>query len=154
MLSAHETIAKWAVLDGCAAAPKVTRDGKIESREYRQCRANTRVTAYILEGGTHSWPSGASETIWNFFTPDRSPAQLRCPIALKCGFYVSTQHSSSPSRDSLRRGSYRELVIAQPNPSDGTFRKTYLNLKQEDDRITGASTTTPSRASRRRMASS
>jgi polyhydroxybutyrate depolymerase len=67
VLSAHETIAKWAALDGCAAAPKVTRDVEIESREYRQCRDNTRVTAYILEGGTHSWPSGASETIWKFF---------------------------------------------------------------------------------------
>src|SRR5947208_5573544 len=28
-------------------------------------------------------------------------------------------------------------VIAQPNTNDGTFRKTYLNLKQDGDRITG-----------------
>src|SRR5215471_15818372 len=33
-------------------------------------------------------------------------------------------------------------VIAQPNTSDGTFRKTYLNLKQEGDRITGTVRTT------------
>lgn len=68
VLSAHETIAKWAALDGCASAPKVTKEQMTERREYRQCRANTRVAAYIIEGGTHSWPSGAAETIWSFFS--------------------------------------------------------------------------------------
>src|SRR5213595_991212 len=33
-------------------------------------------------------------------------------------------------------------VIAQPNENDGTSRKTYLNLKQDGDRITGAIRTT------------
>ena len=33
-------------------------------------------------------------------------------------------------------------LAAQPNPSDGTVRKTYLNLKQEGDRITGYVRTT------------
>src|SRR6476659_7920590 len=33
-------------------------------------------------------------------------------------------------------------LIAQPNTSDGTFRKTYLNLKQEGDRVTGTVRTT------------
>jgi alpha-galactosidase len=33
-------------------------------------------------------------------------------------------------------------VIAQPNSNDGTSRKTYLNLKQEGDRITGTIRTT------------
>jgi len=67
VLSAHETIAKCAALDGCETSPKVTKEGKTESREYSQCRAHTRVTAYVLEGGTHSWPPDASETIWKFF---------------------------------------------------------------------------------------
>jgi len=75
VLSAHETIAKWAALDGCVPAPKVTKEQKTESREYRQCRANARVAAYILEGGTHSWPPGAAETIWNFFAGVAVPRQ-------------------------------------------------------------------------------
>jgi alpha-galactosidase len=33
-------------------------------------------------------------------------------------------------------------VIAQPNTTDGTSRKTYLNLKQDGDRITGSIRTT------------
>jgi polyhydroxybutyrate depolymerase len=71
VLSAPETMAKWAALDGCEAEPVVVK----ERRDYTRCRAGARVSAYILEGAGHAWPRGAAEIIWTFFAslPPRRP---------------------------------------------------------------------------------
>ena len=72
VLSAHGTIEKWAALDGCRAAPRVTKEAPKEKLEYQDCRAPSRVTAYILEGAGHTWPPDASAIIWKFFTNQKN----------------------------------------------------------------------------------
>ena len=71
VLSAHQTIAKWAELDGCSASPKVGKEGTVERRSYAGCKGGTRVEAIIREGAGHTWPPGAAEVIWEFFEHSR-----------------------------------------------------------------------------------
>lgn len=66
VLSARETIRKWAQLDACGA-PRTTRGENLEQIDYTGCREGAEVRAYIREGAGHSWPPGGAETIWNFF---------------------------------------------------------------------------------------
>lgn len=61
VLSARETIEKWASLDGCPLKPPLA--DKVEL----QCSQGSEVVAYILEGAGHSWPKDATQIIWNFF---------------------------------------------------------------------------------------
>lgn len=69
VLSARQTIDRWASLDGCGAAPAVeniaTRAG--ERLSFSSCKQGSEVIGYILEGAGHSWPPGAAEVIWSFF---------------------------------------------------------------------------------------
>jgi polyhydroxybutyrate depolymerase len=69
VLSARQTIDRWAGLDGCGSAPAVenitSRAGQRLS--FSSCKQGSEVIGYILEGAGHSWPPGAAEIIWSFF---------------------------------------------------------------------------------------
>jgi polyhydroxybutyrate depolymerase len=69
VLSAQQTIEKWAALNGCSKAPSVTETAEpAGTREvFSGCREGTEVVAYIRNGAGHSWPRDATELIWAFF---------------------------------------------------------------------------------------
>jgi polyhydroxybutyrate depolymerase len=55
-------LTQWSRLDGCAAQPSSNTDG---CTTYSQCRAT--VEYCVVNGGSHTWPAGATERIWQFF---------------------------------------------------------------------------------------
>jgi len=89
-LSAPDSVAHWARVNGCpavpltAALPALVRDGtQVRTDTYRPCRG-APVVLYTVVGGGHTWPGGeqylpvrvvgrtthqfdASETMWRFF---------------------------------------------------------------------------------------
>ncbi|HXW56153.1 MAG TPA: PHB depolymerase family esterase [Candidatus Cybelea sp.] len=91
ILSARDSVAYWARIDGCPATP--VRDsfhgessGGFETRHeiYSGCRDNVEVALYSVVGGGHTWPGGrqylpaliigktsrdfdANDIIWKFF---------------------------------------------------------------------------------------
>jgi polyhydroxybutyrate depolymerase len=69
VLSARQTIEKWARLNRCASPPSVTPTTEpAGSREaFGNCRDGVEVMAYIREGAGHAWPPDATELIWAFF---------------------------------------------------------------------------------------
>jgi polyhydroxybutyrate depolymerase len=69
VLSAHQTVAKWAALDGCSAQPETTRTANPAGLRitYPGCRSGSEVVACIREGAGHTWPPDATELIWAFF---------------------------------------------------------------------------------------
>jgi len=69
VLSARQTIDKWAALNRCASPPAVTPTAApAGSREvYQGCRESAEVVAYIREGAGHSWPPDATGLICAFF---------------------------------------------------------------------------------------
>lgn len=66
VLSAPDTVAFWAKVDGCAPKPVTTPlpleaspDGtRIVRAVYSGCRGGTGVAFYRVEGGGHTWPDG------------------------------------------------------------------------------------------------
>jgi polyhydroxybutyrate depolymerase len=99
VLSAQQTLATWAAIDGCVGTPQtsnlpdVAGDGTAVSvQRYADCAAGSAVSLYTVAGGGHTWPGGeqyfpvrligrtssqfnAGDTIWQFFvahprTPD------------------------------------------------------------------------------------
>ncbi|MFB3827726.1 MAG: PHB depolymerase family esterase [Bryobacteraceae bacterium] len=71
VLSARQTVRRWAELDGCGR-PEVSRpESTVEFIHYSGCRQGARIDAYIREGAGHSWPPGATEAIWSFFRAAR-----------------------------------------------------------------------------------
>lgn len=68
VLSARQTIEKWAALNGCKTA-SVTRtaDPPGARHSHSGCRQGAEVIAYVREGAGHSWPKDATELIWSFF---------------------------------------------------------------------------------------
>jgi polyhydroxybutyrate depolymerase len=65
VLSAPESIAEWARLDGCgptatdAAQPSTVSDGTTVSlTSYSGCSAKATVELYTVSGGGHTWPGG------------------------------------------------------------------------------------------------
>lgn len=75
VLSARQTIDKWAALNGCNRAASVVRTAEpAGSRQsYSGCREGAEVVAYIREGAGHSWPKDATELIWAFFEKHPMP---------------------------------------------------------------------------------
>ena len=69
VLSAQQTIDRWAALNGCAKAGSMTKTAEpAGSRQvYSGCRQGAEVVAYIRDGAGHSWPPDATELIWAFF---------------------------------------------------------------------------------------
>lgn len=51
------TLAKWAEHDGCAATPRIrTAADGVELRRWPGCDDGSRIDAYIVAGGGHTWP--------------------------------------------------------------------------------------------------
>ena len=95
VLSATESVAFWARVDGCGATPASApgidrvRDGtRVELTTYPGCRDGRGVALYTVDGGGHTWPGGpavgrsvgrvsreldATEVIWEFFARHRQP---------------------------------------------------------------------------------
>jgi polyhydroxybutyrate depolymerase len=96
VLSAARSVAFWATLDGCAAAPATTPevdlapgDGTwVHRTVYGGCRDGRAVELYTIEGGGHTWPGGppvggsvgrvsrdldATALIWAFFVQHPRP---------------------------------------------------------------------------------
>lgn len=96
VLSATRSIAFWATVSGCTAAPVTTLepdrapdDGtRVHRTVYGGCRDGRSVELYTIEGGGHTWPGGppagrrvgrvsreldATELIWAFFVQHPRP---------------------------------------------------------------------------------
>jgi polyhydroxybutyrate depolymerase len=96
VLSATRSIAYWATVSGCAAAPLTTLEPdlvlddstRVRRTVYGGCRDGTRVELYTIEGGGHTWPGGppvsvsvgrvtrdvdATPLIWAFFAQHPKP---------------------------------------------------------------------------------
>lgn len=96
VLSATRSIAFWATVSGCAAAPVTTLepdrapdDGtRVHRTVYGGCRDGRSVELYTIEGGGHTWPGGpaagrrvgrvsreldATALIWGFFVQHPKP---------------------------------------------------------------------------------
>ena len=92
VLSAADTFARWAAIDGCTAEviasdePHTAPEDKTRTRrqEHASCAGGARVVLYTVEGGGHTWPLGkqylpenvigrtsrevdASRVMWRFF---------------------------------------------------------------------------------------
>jgi polyhydroxybutyrate depolymerase len=69
VLSAQQTIDRWAALNACSKPPSVTKTAEPAGTRqvFSGCRDNAEVVAYIREGAGHSWPPDATELIWAFF---------------------------------------------------------------------------------------
>jgi len=91
VLAVAETVKFWSTHNQCSSPPNITwepdrdpKDGTRVRREaYNQCRENSEVALYVIEGGGHTWPGGlqylpewmigktsrdidANEVIWDF----------------------------------------------------------------------------------------
>ena len=95
VLSAERSIAFWATVSGCTAAPVTTdepdrtTDGtRVRRTVYGTCREGRSVELYTIEGGGHTWPGGppvggavgrvtreidATPLIWTFFAEHPKP---------------------------------------------------------------------------------
>jgi polyhydroxybutyrate depolymerase len=65
ILSATDSLAAWAKLDGCAGAPatrtlpdRVQDDTHVSETLYASCHGGAQVGLYSVAGGGHTWPSG------------------------------------------------------------------------------------------------
>lgn len=80
--SVPDSVAKWAKLDGCSAAPRriLDKDGAY-CEVYASCKGNAQVQLCVTETGGHSWPGGAkprgeapsqaisaNDVMWDFFS--------------------------------------------------------------------------------------
>ena len=64
-LSAADSVATWAKLDGCIGAPttrtlpdRVQDDTHVSETLYTNCQGSAQVGLYSVAGGGHTWPSG------------------------------------------------------------------------------------------------
>jgi polyhydroxybutyrate depolymerase len=96
VLSATRSIAFWAAVSGCTAAPVTTLepdrapgDGtRVHRTAYGGCPDGRSVELYTIEGGGHTWPGGpaagrrvgrvsreldATALIWQFFVQHPRP---------------------------------------------------------------------------------
>ena len=78
---------RWAVQDGCGAAPTVNRTSPgVTLTTYHGCRGAGAVLLYTLTGRGHVWPSARSgfdcdETVWRFFAEHSRQVADRIPTA-------------------------------------------------------------------------
>ena len=98
VLSASESITRWAKLDDCTEPPQtenvpdaVPYDGMhVQRLTYRTCQNESGVSLYTINGGGHTWPGGlqyapqlfigktsramnATDLIWKFFAQHPKP---------------------------------------------------------------------------------
>ena len=80
--SVDSTLAVWAALDSCEAAPQVTNYSGYTLSEWKNRAGNTAIDCYLTDDGGHSWPGGskprpqadpvstainATDLLWDFF---------------------------------------------------------------------------------------
>ena len=64
VLSAPNSVARWAQLDGCTAGPTTTTPSStISLSTYSKCRGGAVVTLETIAGGTHAWPSNIGQVV-------------------------------------------------------------------------------------------
>ena len=72
ILSARDSVVKWAQLNNCSSEPEITHlpnriddSTHIHVERYGSCNENAEVILFVVEGGGHTWPGG-----WQYF-PER-----------------------------------------------------------------------------------
>ena len=64
LLSAPNSVARWAQLDGCSKGPVTsTPNSVISLATYSQCRGGASVTLETIVGGAHNWPSNVGQLV-------------------------------------------------------------------------------------------
>jgi polyhydroxybutyrate depolymerase len=63
VLSAPNSVARWAALDKCSGAPHQTSSGALVLGSYDSCADGVTVTLATINGGQHEWPSGWGPTL-------------------------------------------------------------------------------------------
>jgi polyhydroxybutyrate depolymerase len=64
VLSAPDSVARWAQLDGCSGGPATsTPSSTISLSEYSNCRDGAFVTLETIIGGQHAWPTDIGELV-------------------------------------------------------------------------------------------
>lgn len=66
VLSATDTAAKWAQINGCASTPTVSSmpdtdpndKTTVRREEYKNCADGAETVLFVVEGGGHTWPGG------------------------------------------------------------------------------------------------
>src|ERR1700690_1459365 len=78
--SVANAVAFWVKRDGCASEPKHEETSAVHTDLYSNCKDNTAVTLYALQGGHHSWPGDrlspqidATDTMLAFFAAHPKP---------------------------------------------------------------------------------
>jgi polyhydroxybutyrate depolymerase len=65
VLSAPDSVARWAALDRCPAKPSSKTTGQVTLATYGSCEDKVTVTLATVNGGHHAWPSGFGPTLAN-----------------------------------------------------------------------------------------
>jgi polyhydroxybutyrate depolymerase len=65
VLSAPNSVARWAALDQCSTAPHQSSSGSLVLRTYSGCHDGVTVTLATINGGQHEWPPGWGPTVAN-----------------------------------------------------------------------------------------
>ncbi len=75
VLSAQQTIERWAALNGCSRVPSVstTAEPAGTRQVFSSCRQDSEVVAFVRLGAGHSWPADATRLIWAFFEKHPMP---------------------------------------------------------------------------------
>jgi polyhydroxybutyrate depolymerase len=64
MLSAPNSVARWAHLDGCSTGPVTTTSGStISLSTYSKCQGGATVTLRTINGGEHGWPPDIGQLV-------------------------------------------------------------------------------------------
>lgn len=64
VLSAPDSVARWAELNGCSTPPVQTSpESGIRLTAYSGCRGDAHVTLRTIVGGQHAWPAGIGELV-------------------------------------------------------------------------------------------
>lgn len=64
VLSAPDSVARWAQLNGCSTPPMLTSpEPGIRLTTYSGCRGGARVALRTIVGGGHAWPDGIGELV-------------------------------------------------------------------------------------------
>ncbi len=63
VLSAPDSVQRWASLDHCAATAQQSKSGDVALTTYRPCRNGMTVTLDTIAGGQHDWPGDFAQTL-------------------------------------------------------------------------------------------
>lgn len=63
VLSAPNSAARWAGLDGCSKTPRQTASKRTRQTSYTGCRDGVTVTLASIQGGQHQWPPSFGQTL-------------------------------------------------------------------------------------------